>query len=76
MLESRTMHASLSLSLYYLGSSDPRNVVVVSIAMETEGRPDVVIDLSSAAAVEALKTQTMTIKEGCEYRLKVQFRYV
>ncbi|KAI9357317.1 immunoglobulin E-set [Zopfochytrium polystomum] len=55
------------------GSSDPRNVVLLSIAMETAGRSDVVIDLSSTAAIEALKDQVMTIKEGAEYRLKVRF---
>lgn len=28
-------------------ASDPRKVIVVSLAMEVEGRPDVVLDLSS-----------------------------
>ncbi|KAJ1555921.1 hypothetical protein HK405_010552 [Cladochytrium tenue] len=55
------------------GATDPRNVVVQSIAMETAGRSDVVIGLSTPAAIEALKDQVMTIKEGCEYRLKFQF---
>ncbi|KAJ3288233.1 E set domain-containing protein [Rhizoclosmatium globosum] len=55
-------------------TSDPRNVVLLSIAMESAGRPDVVIPLDTPAAIEALKDQVMTIKEGVEYRLKVKFR--
>ncbi len=69
--------------------------------MEVAGRPDVMIDLSSAgkgcwmmyggvarmfvrnlisyntvlvATIEALKNQSIIIKEGVEYRLKVKFR--
>ncbi|KAJ3003887.1 UNVERIFIED_CONTAM: hypothetical protein HDU68_005446 [Siphonaria sp. JEL0065] len=55
-------------------SDDPRNVVLLHIAMESAGRPDVIIPLDTPAAIEALKTQVMTIKEGVEYRLKVKFR--
>ncbi|KAJ3277962.1 hypothetical protein HDU76_010099 [Blyttiomyces sp. JEL0837] len=55
-------------------SNDPRNVVVLSMSMESAGRPDVLIDLSTKEAIEKLKDQVMTIKEGAEYRLKVKFR--
>ncbi|KAJ3119669.1 hypothetical protein HK100_000200 [Physocladia obscura] len=57
-----------------VNTSDPRNVVLLSIAMESTGRPDVVIPLDSPAAIENLNSQVMTIKEGVEYRLKVKFR--
>ncbi|KAJ3123728.1 hypothetical protein HK100_011516 [Physocladia obscura] len=57
-----------------VNTSDPRNVVLLSIAMESSGRPDVVIPLDSPAAIENLSSQVMTIKEGVEYRLKVKFR--
>jgi Rho GDP-dissociation inhibitor len=33
-------------------SADPRKVVVLSLAMEVEGRPDVVLDLSSPGMFE------------------------
>ncbi|KAI8621218.1 immunoglobulin E-set [Chytriomyces sp. MP71] len=55
-------------------TDDPRNVALLSIAMETAGRPDVVIPLDTPDAIAALKNQVMTIKEGVEYRLKVKFR--
>ncbi|KAJ3233744.1 hypothetical protein HDU78_006245 [Chytriomyces hyalinus] len=57
-----------------VNTSDPRNVVLLSIAMESEGRPDVVIHLDTPEAIAALKNQAMVIKEGVEYRLKVKFR--
>ncbi|KAJ3207460.1 hypothetical protein HDU67_007448 [Dinochytrium kinnereticum] len=55
-------------------SADPRNVVVVSLALEVAGRPDVVIRLETAQDIDRLKDQQLTIKEGVEYRLKVRFR--
>lgn len=54
-------------------SDDPRKVVVHSLAMEVAGRPDVVLDVSTPAAIEALKDKVIIIKEGVEYRLKVRF---
>jgi hypothetical protein len=43
------------------------------MAMEVAGRPDVAIDLSSETAIEKLKSTTIVVKEGVEYRLKAQF---
>ncbi|KAI8049625.1 rho guanidine dissociation inhibitor [Syncephalis plumigaleata] len=54
-------------------ADDPRRVVVLSMALEVEGRPDVVVDLSSAEAIESLKKKTIVIKEGIEYKIKVKF---
>ena len=42
--------------------------------MEVEGRPDVVLDLSSAKALETTKESPITIKEGIDYRMKVSFK--
>ncbi|KAI8376509.1 immunoglobulin E-set [Radiomyces spectabilis] len=53
---------------------DPRRVVVQYIALEVEGRPDVIVDLSTTAAIEEAKNTPFTIKEGIEYRMKVKFR--
>ncbi|KAI9138121.1 immunoglobulin E-set [Paraphysoderma sedebokerense] len=53
---------------------DPRKVVVLSLAMEVNGREDVVLDLSSPAKLEAVRKQPIIIKEGIEYRLKIKFR--
>ncbi|KAJ3355695.1 hypothetical protein HDU83_002700 [Entophlyctis luteolus] len=57
-----------------VNTSDPRNVVLLSIAMESAGRPDVVLTLDTPEAIAALDSQIITIKEGVEYRLKVKFR--
>ncbi|ORE05746.1 E set domain-containing protein [Rhizopus microsporus var. microsporus] len=55
-------------------SDDHRRVIVEHIALEVEGRPDVIVDLSTPQAVEAAKSAPFTIKEGVEYRMKVKFR--
>ncbi|KAG0332702.1 hypothetical protein BG004_001132 [Podila humilis] len=47
---------------------DPNNVVVLQLALEVNGRPDVILDLTKSAA--ELKSHVFTIKEGAEYRLK------
>ncbi|KAF9438915.1 hypothetical protein BGZ76_003275 [Entomortierella beljakovae] len=54
------------------GSDDPHNVVVLQLALEVAGRPDVVLDLTQSA--EDLKKHSFTIKEGVEYRTKVLFK--
>ncbi|KAJ3047910.1 hypothetical protein HK097_011048 [Rhizophlyctis rosea] len=56
------------------GSADSRNVVVEALALEVAGRQDVIVDLSSPQAISRLSSQTVTIKEGVEYRLKIRFR--
>ncbi|KAI8073852.1 immunoglobulin E-set [Gongronella butleri] len=55
-------------------ADDPRRVVVEQIALEVAGRPDVVVDLSTPAALESAKKSPFIIKEGVEYRMKVKFR--
>ncbi|KAF9923000.1 hypothetical protein FBU30_006881 [Linnemannia zychae] len=51
---------------------DPHNVVVLQLALEVAGRPDVVLDLTQTDA--ELAKHSFTIKEGIEYRLKVLFK--
>ncbi|CAG8498541.1 8614_t:CDS:2 [Ambispora leptoticha] len=55
-------------------SDDPRRVVILQLALEVEGRPDVVLDLSTPDALEKVKDQPFVIKEGVSYRMKVKFR--
>lgn len=42
--------------------------------METPGRDDVVLDVSTNETIGKSKSQTIVIKEGCEYRMKITFR--
>ncbi|KAI9297226.1 E set domain-containing protein, partial [Neoconidiobolus thromboides FSU 785] len=68
-----------SLGLAAAGSAaspadDPRKVVVLQLAMEVEGRPDVLMDLSSPASIQRVKETPITIKEGIDYRMKIKFK--
>ncbi|RHZ51397.1 rho GDP-dissociation inhibitor [Aspergillus thermomutatus] len=54
--------------------NDPRKCIIKSLALEVEGRPDVVIELSAPGALEKLKDKPFTIKEGATFRIKVQFQ--
>ncbi|KAJ0425591.1 immunoglobulin E-set [Aspergillus carlsbadensis] len=53
--------------------NDPRRCIIKSLALEVEGRDDVVIDVSAPGAAENLKNNPFTIKEGATFRIKVQF---
>ncbi|KAK6006316.1 hypothetical protein QM012_006726 [Aureobasidium pullulans] len=55
-------------------ASDPRKVIIVSLGLEVEGRPDIIIDLSTPGALESLKSKPFTIKEGATFRMKARFR--
>lgn len=46
----------------------------MSLALEVEGREDIVVDLQTSKALEQLKHTPFTIKEGAQYRMKVKFR--
>jgi Rho GDP-dissociation inhibitor len=54
--------------------NDPRRCIILSLALEVEGRDDIVIDLRAPGAVEALKEKPFTIKEGARFRMKAQFK--
>jgi len=53
-----------------IDASNPKNVLVRKLVLVVEGRPDVVMDLGEVTSVEK---KTFTIKEGCHYRLRVEF---
>ncbi|KAL5018564.1 hypothetical protein ScPMuIL_004286 [Solemya velum] len=50
---------------------DPRLVIVNKLSLVVEGRPDVDLDLTGD--LKKLKESVFTIKEGCQYKLKVSF---
>ncbi|KAI9862221.1 MAG: hypothetical protein M1824_001602 [Vezdaea acicularis] len=54
--------------------NDPRNVIILSLSLETEGRPDIVVDVSKGDVAKILKENTFKIKEGVTFRMKVKFR--
>lgn len=52
-------------------SNNPKRLIVKSLAMVVEGRPDVILDLS--CDTESLKKKTFVIKEGIQYRIRIDF---
>jgi Rho GDP-dissociation inhibitor len=55
-------------------ANDPRKCIIKSLALKVEGRPDVVIDLSTPGSVDSLKDKPFTIKEGAKFHIKVTFQ--
>ncbi|KAI1319453.1 hypothetical protein EDD11_004030 [Mortierella claussenii] len=68
----RRWKESLGITSAAATGDDPHNVVVLQLALEVAGRPDVVLDLTKSE--EELKKHSFTIKEGVEYRVKVLFK--
>ena len=54
--------------------SDPRKCIILSLGLEVEGRPDIIIDLKAPGAVDALKNQPFKIKENAQFRMKATFK--
>jgi Rho GDP-dissociation inhibitor len=55
-------------------AGDTRKCVITSLALETAGRPDIVIDLTTPGALESLRSKPFTIKEGAKFRMKANFQ--
>ncbi|KAF2803062.1 E set domain-containing protein [Mytilinidion resinicola] len=54
--------------------NDPRKCIILSLGLEVEGRPDIIIDLKAPGAIEALKDKPFSIKEGADFRMKATFQ--
>lgn len=54
--------------------ADTRRCIILSLALEVEGRSDITIDLSADGALESLKTKPFSIKEGAQFRMKATFK--
>ncbi|KAH8728702.1 immunoglobulin E-set [Phaeosphaeriaceae sp. PMI808] len=54
--------------------ADPRKCIILSLGLEVDGRDDIIIDLRSPGAVEALQSKPFIIKEGATFRMKAQFK--
>lgn len=73
----RKYKESLGLSAnIYAPKDDPRRCVIFELRIICEGRPggDIVYDLRPKDAVKNLKNQPFTLKEGCNYKIKITFR--
>lgn len=54
-----------------IDANNPKNVIVKKLALMVEGRDDMVLDLSGD--ISHLKKQTFVIKEGVQYKIKIEF---
>jgi len=54
--------------------SDPRVCVILSLTMDSEGRPPVTIDLSTKGAEHTLKDKPFKIKEGAKFNMTAKFK--
>ncbi|OBT68557.1 rho GDP-dissociation inhibitor [Pseudogymnoascus sp. 23342-1-I1] len=68
--------ASLGLSSGATTSdpSDPRQCIILSLTMDSEGRPPVTIDLSQKGAETTLKDKPFKIKEGSKFTMIAKFK--
>jgi len=57
-------------------SDDPRRVVIVEMRVICENRPagDIVYELGSKDAIDRMKDNPFTLKEGCNYKIVVTYR--
>jgi len=53
-----------------IDANNPKNVIVRSLTLVVAGRPDISMELSD---LSNLDKKTFTIKEGCQYRLRINF---
>jgi len=54
--------------------SDPRVCIILSLTMDSEGRPPVTIDLSQQGAATTLKDKPFKIKEGAKFTMSAKFK--
>jgi hypothetical protein len=54
--------------------NDPRVCIILSLTMESPGRPPVKIDLKDAGSELTLKNHPFTIKEGAKFTMVAEFK--
>jgi len=54
--------------------SDPRHCIILSLTMDSEGRPPVTIDLSQKGSEETLAKKPFRIKEGVKFSMTAKFK--
>jgi Rho GDP-dissociation inhibitor len=54
--------------------NDPRHCIILSLTMDSEGRPPVTIDLSEKGSEHTLKDKPFKIKEGVKFSMTAKFK--
>ncbi len=53
--------------------NDPSKLIAKKLALVPDDHPEISFDLSSPASLERYKDQVISLKEGCSYRIKLEF---
>ncbi len=54
--------------------NDPRHCIILSLTMDSEGRPPVTIDLAAKGSELTLKDKPFKIKEGVKFSMTAKFK--
>jgi len=54
--------------------NDPRHCIILSLTMDSEGRPPVTIDLAAKGSETTLKDKPFKIKEGVKFSMTAKFK--
>jgi Rho GDP-dissociation inhibitor len=54
--------------------NDPRVCIILSLTMNSEGRPPVTVDLNAPGAEKTLKDKPFKIKEGAKFQMTANFK--
>jgi Rho GDP-dissociation inhibitor len=54
--------------------NDPRHCIILSLTMDSEGRPPVTVDLSTKGSEATLKDKPFKIKEGSKFTMTAKFK--
>jgi len=54
--------------------SDPRHCIILSLQLDSAGRPPVTIDLSAKGSEATLKDKPFKIKEGAKFNMTAKFK--
>jgi len=54
--------------------NDPRQCIILSLTLDSAGRPPVTIDLAQSGSEKTLKDKPFKIKEGAKFTMSAQFK--
>lgn len=54
--------------------NDPRHCIILSLQLDSEGRPPVVVDLAEKGSEKTLKDKPFKIKEGAKFSMTAKFK--
>jgi len=68
----QTLLGAATKDVVIVEPTNPNRVIVKALALLVDGRPDMVLDLSPEN-LETIKKNVFTIKEGIQYRIRIDF---